>query len=125
MDEVTQTVGFRATPQEIAKMDEEAKAAGLSRADYVRSKVLAPPAGTLNANSNRMLEHLGYMINQVHEAIYSIAEAEGEAGRFLSTAQLREVYDAVRVRSIQYALDFSDQFAAIQAAIAAAKKGTA
>jgi hypothetical protein len=31
----------------------------------------------------------------------------------------------VRVRSIQYALDFSDQFAAIQAAIAAAKKGTA
>ena len=128
MDEITQTVGFRATAEEVATMDASAKASGISRADYVRSKVLAASTPTPDAridNLEAMIKHAIYAINQVHTALYSIAEAEGKAGRFLSTEELREVYKRVRVEAIRYALEFPERFVAVQAEIAAAAQNGA
>jgi hypothetical protein len=72
-----------------------------------------------------MIKHAIYTINQTHTALYSIAEAEGKAGRFLSTEELREIYKHVRVEAIHYALEFPERFAAVQTEIAAAAQNGA
>ena len=118
----TQVMSIRLSPEELQKIDAAAAAAGMSRPDYARSKLLAPAIEMPTGNLETLIKHAIYTINQVHTAMYSIAEAEGKAGRLLSTEQLREVYDRVRADSIRYAVEFPEYFKVIQADIAAAAK---
>ena len=125
MDEKEQKViTFKLSVEEAEKLDAKADAAELSRSDYLR-KVLFTPSVPSNGKLEDLIKHAIYTINQVHTALYSIAEAEGKAGRFLSTEELRDIYKSVRVETIRYALEFPERFEAVQAEIAAAAQNGA
>jgi hypothetical protein len=129
-EEKSITISFRATPSEAAAIDTEAAKSGLSRADHARSKVLSNAKNETNIGSleprleqlENLIKHGIYITNQVYVALYSIAEAEGKAGNFLTAKQLDEVYDRVRADALVYAVEFPDSFAAVQAEIAALSK---
>src|SRR5215472_1778980 len=129
-EEKSVTISFRATPSEAATIDTEAAKSGLSRADHARSKVLSNAKDETNIGSleprleqlETLIKHGIYITNQVYVALYSIAEAEGKAGNFLTAKQLDEVYDRVRADALVYAVGFPDSFAAVQAEIAAMSK---
>jgi len=114
VDEITQTVGFRATPQEIASIDARAKAAGMSRADFARSKVVAAEEAPPQANVEALLRHLIYMASRIHIALYAIPQMAGT----LSTKALKEIYEGTRSESVKYLAELSDVLAATQAKIA-------
>ena len=118
----TQVMSIRLSAEELQKIDAAAAAAGMSRPDYARRKLLAPAIELPASNLEALVKHAIYTINQTYNALYSIAEAEGKAGRFLSTEQLREVYDRVRAEALVYAVEFPEHFEAVQAEIAAAAK---
>jgi hypothetical protein len=125
MDEKEQKViTFKLSVEEAEKLDAEANAAELSRSDYLR-KVLFTPSVPSNGKLEDLIKHAIYTINQVHTALYSVAEAEGKAARFLSTEELRDVYKRVRVEAIRYALEFPQRFDVVQAEIAAAAQNGA
>jgi hypothetical protein len=129
-EEKSVTISFRTTPSEAAAIDTEAAKNGLSRADHARSKVLSNAQDETNIGSleprleklESLIKHCIYSTNRVHIGLYSIAEAEGKAGRPLTNAELREVYDRARAETLQYAVKFPNSFAAMQAEIAAISK---
>jgi hypothetical protein len=129
-EEKTITISFRATPTEAAAIDAEAAKSGFSRADHVRSKVLSNAEDETNIGSfhprleklENLIKHGIYITNQVYVALFSIAEAEGKAGRFLSMEQLATVYDRVRAVALGYAVEFPERFNAVQAEITAMSK---
>ena len=125
----TQVMSIRLSAEELQKIDAGAAAAGMNRPEYARSKLLAPaielPASNLEARLEKLealVKHGIYITNQVYVALYSIAEAEGKAGNFLTAKQLDEVYDRVSSDALVYAVGFPDSFAAVQAEIAAMSK---
>src|SRR5208283_958364 len=113
MDEITQTVGFRATPQEIASIDARAKAAGMSRADFARSKVVATEEPPSQANLEALLRHLIYMVSRTHIALYAIPETAGT----LSTEALEKIHESVRIEGLKYLVDLNDVLAATEVKI--------
>ena len=125
MEEKDQTIGFRVTLKERQRLEEEAKQAGLSLTDHVRAKLLSPASSNGNGNLEALIKHCIYMVNQVYVGLFSIAEAEGKAGRFLTAQQLDEVYDQTRKDALVYAIEFPESFAAVQAEIAALSKNDA
>jgi len=129
-EEKSVTISFRATPSEAAAIDTEAAKSGLSRADHARSKVLSNTKDETNIGSlehrleqlENLIKHGIYITNQVYVGLFSIAEAEGKAGRFLSTEELGTVYDHVRADALIYAVKFPERFNAVQAEIEAMRK---
>ena len=121
----TQVMSIRLSSEELQKIDDAAAAAGMSRPDYARSKLLAPAIDLPSSRLEALIKHGIYMANQIYVALYSIAEAEGKARRFLSTEELREVYDQVRATTLDYAVEFPDSFEAVQKEIAAASAAAA
>jgi hypothetical protein len=118
MDEKEQKViTFKLSAEEAEALDAKVNQAGMSRSDYLRMVLFAPLQPTTQRLEN-LIKHAIYQTNQVHTALYSIAEAQGKARRFLTTSELREVYDRVRAEAIRYAVEFPDSFAAVQAEIA-------
>jgi hypothetical protein len=126
----TSTIGFRVTDAEREQLEAEAKEAGKNLAEYARSKVLSntnddPSNGHLEARLEKLealIKHSIYITNQVYTGLFSIAEAEGKAGRFLSLEQLQAVFKNVRAQALGYAAVFPEHFEAVQAEIAAAAK---
>jgi hypothetical protein len=122
----TTIISFRVSPDELETLDTEAAKAGTSRTDHIRSKLFRTAAHAENQATldeiRALIKHAIIQINQTHVGLYSIAEAEGEAKRFLSTQELRTVYDRARAEAISYAVEFPEKFTALQAEIAAARK---
>jgi hypothetical protein len=122
MDEKEQKViTFKLSGEEAEALDAKVSQAGMSRSDYLRMLLFAPPEPTTE-KLEALIKHAIYTINQTHTALYLIAEAEGKARRFLTTGELQEVADRVRAEALQYAVEFPDSFAAVQTEIAAMKK---
>jgi hypothetical protein len=114
VDEKEQRViTFKLPADESAALDAKAEQAGMNRSDYIRM-VLSTPTNRLEGLMNYAL----CLINQTHEAVYSIAEAEGAAGHFLSYKELRTVYDEARGRAIKFAAELPEHFTEIEAEIA-------
>jgi hypothetical protein len=121
-DKQQQVISCKVSPDEAETIKARATALGISVSEYMRNRALAPPSEASTNRLEDLVKHTIYTINQIHTAIYSIAEAQGKAGRFLSTEQLREVYNRVRADAIRYAVQFPSNFEAVQAEIAAATK---
>ena len=122
-------LSFEVSPDEFEFIEAATAKAGISRSEYLRARATSNPTATSNGNLEARLEQLEnlikhgiYITNQVYVALYSIAEAEGKAGNFLTAKQLDEVYDRVRADALIYAVGFPDSFAAVQAEIAAMSK---
>jgi hypothetical protein len=121
----TQVMSIRLSSEELQKIDAAAAAVGLSRPDYARSKLLAPIIETPTTQLEALIKHAIYMANQIYVGLFSIAEAQGQARRFLSTQELRKVYNQVRAAALNYAVEFPEHFEAVQAEIAAKAKNGA
>ncbi len=122
MDEKEQKViTFKLSAEEAEALDAKANQAGMSRSDYLRMVLFTPPEPTSN-NLETLIKHALYRIDQVHNALYSIAEGEGKVGRFLSTDELQEIYDHIKDETVKHARELPNRLAAMQAKIAAASE---
>jgi hypothetical protein len=117
-----QVISCKVSPDEAETIKSRAAALGISLSEYVRSRALSRPTEASNDRLEALVKHGIYLANQIYVALYSIAEAEGKAGRFLSTEQLGTVYDRVRAVALGYAVEFPEHFNAVQAEIAAMSK---
>ncbi|MBV8452875.1 MAG: hypothetical protein JOZ29_11455 [Deltaproteobacteria bacterium] len=123
MDEKkSRMLSFEVSSEEFEFIEAATAKAGISRSEYLRARATSPPTTTSNGNLEALIKHSIYMINQVYVGLFSIAEAEGKTGRFLSMEQLETVYNQVRADALVYAVEFPDSFAAVQAEIAAASQ---
>jgi hypothetical protein len=124
----TQVMSIRLSSEELQKIDAGAAAAGMSRPEYARSKLLETKNGSLESRLQKLEDFMVYglsLLNQVHEALYLITETQGKVQRFLSTEELAEIDDQARADSILFAVEIPGKFAARQAEIAAAAKNGA
>ena len=117
-----QVLSCKVSPEEADTIKTRAQARGISVSEFLRTRALAEADDNATERLQALIKHAIYQINQTHVALYSIAEAEGEAKSFLSNEQLRTVYDRVRAEAISYAVEFPEKFAAVQAEIAAARE---
>jgi hypothetical protein len=117
-----QVLSCKVSPEEADTIKTRAQARGISVSEFLRTRALTEADNNAIERLQALIKHAIYQINQTHIALYSIAEAEGEAKRFLSTQELRTVYDRVRAEAIIYAVEFPEKFAAVQAEIAAARE---
>jgi mobilization protein NikA len=122
-------LSFEVSPEEFEFIEAATAKAGISRSEYLRATATANPTAASNGNLEARLDNLEALIkhgiygtNQLHVGLYAIAEAEGKAGRPLTNAELREIYDRARAETLQYAVKFPDKFATMQAEIAALSK---
>jgi mobilization protein NikA len=126
-------LSFEVSPEEFEFIEAATAKAGISRSEYLRARATSNPQAASNGNLAARLErlealitHCIYMVNQVYVGLFSIAEAEGKGGRFLTAQQLDEVYEQTRKDALVYAVEFPESFAAVQTEIAAlSKKGKA
>jgi hypothetical protein len=120
MDEKkSRMLSFEVSPDEFEFIEAATAKAGISRSEYLRARATSNSTAASNGNLEALIKHSIYMINQVYVGLFSIAEAEGKAGRFLSMEQLEAVFDQVRADALVYAVEFPDSFAAVQAELAA------
>src|SRR5262249_55587730 len=119
-------LSFEVSPEEFEFIEAATAKAGVSRSEYLRERATSNPAAANNGNLEARIErlealikHCIYMVNQVYVGMFSIAEAESKTSRFLTPAQLDEVYKQTRVDALVYAVEFPESFAAVQAEIAA------
>jgi hypothetical protein len=120
MEERDQTIGFRVTKSERTTLENAAQRAGVTLAEYARTKVLSSDRTTATDDLEALVKHCIYIVNQTHDAVFSIAEAQGNARRFLTTEELEEVYREVQARVLAYAVEFPKKFAALRDEIMAA-----
>jgi Ribbon-helix-helix protein, copG family len=118
MDEKEQKViTFKLSAEETEALDTKANQAGLSRSDYLRTLLAAHPQ-PIAEQFEDLLKYAIYGINQVYLAVYSIAEAEGKAGRFLTSTQLDEIHKQIKEDTVKYAVNFPKMLPVALAAIA-------
>ena len=122
-DKEQRVITFKLSLEETKALDAKANQAGMSRSDYLRMVLSTPPPPT-TAYLEGLIKHCIYLTNQTHSALYLIAEAEGKANRFLSTDELREVYDRSRPATVQYAVEFPERLVKFQAEVVQAAKAS-
>src|SRR5215472_8008282 len=121
-DRSQQVLSCKVSAQEADTIKSRAQARGVSVSEFLRTRALTEADDSTIEQLETLIKHAIYQINQTHIALYSIAEAEGVAKRFLSTQELRAVYDRARAEAFSYAVEFPEKLAAVQAEIAAARE---
>ena len=106
---------FKVSIEEAETIDAAAKGLGMTRSDYLRSRVLLPLNTIPSSNLEALLRYLIYITNRTHIAIYSIAENEGT----LTTERLRGIYDDTVTAGLRYMTELPERIAKTQAQIAA------
>ncbi len=116
MEEREQRIfNFKVSIEEAETIDAAAKGLGMTRSDYLRSRVLLPLNTIPSSNLEALLRYLIYITNRTHIAIYSIAENEGT----LTTERLRAIYDDAVTAGLRYMTELPERMAKTQAQIAA------
>jgi hypothetical protein len=123
-DKERRMISFQVSAEEAKALDARAKQAGLSRSDYLRDLIFNRSTSS-TTDLEELIKHAIYVTNQVHSAVFSIAESQGRAGRFLSTEELLEVINRVEADALRYAAEFPARFAARQMKWLAANRETA
>jgi len=106
---------FKVSIEEAETIDAAAKALGMTRSDYLRSRVLSAPSATPTANLEALLLYLIYITNRTHIAVYSIAENAGTP----TTDRLRTIYEDAVTAGLRYMIELPERMAKTQAQIAA------
>ena len=122
-------LSFEVSPEEFEFIEAATAKAGISRSEYLRARATSNPTAASNGNLDArpdklesLIKHCIYTINQVYAGLFSIAEAQGKSGRFLTAQQLDEIDAQARKEALAYAVEFPQSFAAVQAEIAALSK---
>ena len=115
----TQVMSLRLSSEELQKIDAAAAEAGMSRADYTRSRLLpstpAPAPEVGSKHFEDLLRQVLYVVARLHAAVYSIAETAGT----VSTDRLHEIYDECAQEGMRYLEELPKAIAKVQAQITA------
>lgn len=115
MDEKGQTVvTFKLPLDEVQLLDAKAAKEGMNRSDYLRMLILNPPLTRID-DLEMLLRHIIFMVNQTHNAVYSIAEMEGKAKRFPTTDELAGIYNRIEAETVFYSLDLPQHLGIVRA----------
>ena len=106
---------FKVSIEEAETIDAAAKGLGMTRSDYLRSRVLSVPDSISTGNVKALLRYLIYITNRTHIAVYSIAETAGT----LTTDRLRGIYDDAVTAGLRYMAELPERMATTQAQVAA------
>jgi uncharacterized protein (DUF1778 family) len=109
MEEKDQTIGFRVSPKERELLSEQAKTAGLTLTEYVRSRVFLTSAEPNEEEIKKLLRQLIYITNRTHVAVYSIAEDAG----LTSTEDLQKIYARSQRAGIEYLAKLPERIAEV------------
>ncbi len=113
-DKEKRIVSFQVSADELEAIEGAAAKKGISRSEYVRSKVLAA-AGEPQGNFEALLRYLIYITNRTHMAVYAIAENAGT----LTTDRLQTIYDDAVTEGLRCMAELPERMAKVQAQIAA------
>src|SRR5712691_13495957 len=91
-------ISFQVSVDELEAIEGEAARQGISRSEYLRTKVMAQPGEGSQGNTEALLRHLIYITTRTHIAVYSIVEEEGS----LSTERLQRIYDIALAEGFKY-----------------------
>jgi Ribbon-helix-helix protein, copG family len=114
-------ITFKLPPAEAEALDHRAEQAGMNRRDYLRLAIATLGQPRINELRD-LLQYAIYLETQIYNGLFSIAEGEGKAKRFLSNAELKEINQRMRRDAIQYAVGFDEHFKAVMAELTAARK---
>jgi hypothetical protein len=109
-DKEQKVITFKLSAEETEALDAKATAARISRSDYLRMLVSAPPQAG-NEGLERLLRQLIYIMNRTHMAVYSIAEDAG----LTSTEDLQKIYTRSQRAGIEYLAKLPERIAAVDA----------
>ena len=114
-DKDKRIVSFQVSADELEAIEGAAAKQGISRSEYVRSKVLAPAGQGPQGNFEALLRYLIYITNRTHMAVYAIAENAGT----LTTDRLQTIYDDAVTEGLRCMAELPERMAKTQAQIAA------
>jgi hypothetical protein len=120
-DKERRIVSFQVSGDEVEAIERAAASQGVSRSEYLRSRVLSATNEGTDKNIEAALRHLQtllrhivYITSRTHVAVYAIPEAAGR----LSTRRLREIYDDARSAGLEYMADLQERLAKAETHIA-------
>jgi hypothetical protein len=114
-DKERRMISFQVSADELEAIEGEAARQGISRSEYLRTKVMAQPGEGPQGITEALLRHLIYITSRTHIAIYSIAEEQGS----LSTERLQGIYDAALAEGLTYINELPQRIAKAEAQRAA------
>jgi hypothetical protein len=127
-DKERRIVSFQVSGEELETIEIAAANQGVSRSEYLRTKVLSARSASTESNAEAslqrlegLLRHLVYITSRTHVAVYSIAETAGT----ISTRQLREMYEAARTAGLEYMATLAERMAKAEAQIASQNRSDA
>jgi hypothetical protein len=120
-DKERRIVSFQVSADEVEAIESAAANLGVSRSEYLRSRILSPASADADNNTEAtlrhlegLLRHLVYITSRTHVAVYAIPETAGT----MSTKQLREIYEGARIAGLEYMADLPERMAKAETNIA-------
>ena len=120
-DKERRIVSFQVSGEELETIEIAAANQGVSRSEYLRTKVLSSSSASTESNAEGSLQHLEgllrhlvYITSRTHVAVYAIPETAG----IISTKQLREIYEGARTAGLEYMANLPERMAKAEAQIA-------
>jgi alpha-L-fucosidase len=120
-DKERRIVSFQVSGDELETIEIAAANQGVSRSEYLRTKLLSAKVVSTESNVEASLQHLEgllrhliYITSRTHVAVYAIPETAGT----ISTKQLREIYDGARTAGLEYMADLPQRMAKAEGHIA-------
>jgi len=120
-DKERRIVSFQVSGKELETIEIAAANQGVSRSEYLRTKVLSASSASTESNAEALLQHLEgilrhliYITSRTHVAVYAIPETAGT----ISTKQLREIYEGARIAGLEYMADLPERMAKAETHIA-------
>jgi hypothetical protein len=133
---------FKVSIEEAEAIDADAKKLGMSRSDYIRTRVLSPIINAPFANLEALLRFTIWTQNRLHIAMFSIPQAmrlkaeklRKEAGTstnksfqeavMLEDEDLKSIYDDALARSLDFMVMLDRRILNLEGAIAEASQNT-
>ena len=124
-DKERRIVSFQVSGEELETIEIAAANQGVSRSEYLRTKVLSASSASTESNAEALLQHLEgllrhlvYITSRTHVAVYAIPETAGT----ISTKQLREIYEGARIAGLEYMADLPERMVKAETHIASQRR---
>jgi predicted outer membrane protein len=118
-DKERRMISFQVSADELEAIEGEAAKQGISRSEYLRTKVLARASEGQHDDLEVLLRHLIYIATRTHNAVYSISEEQGS----LATERLQRIYDRALTDGVKYMNELPQRIAKANAQIAGNTNG--
>ena len=124
-DKERRIVSFQVSADDVEAIESAAANLGVSRSEYLRTKVFSASSASTESNAEALLQHLEgilrhliYITSRTHVAVYAIPETAGT----ISTKQLREIYEGARITGLEYMADLPERMVKAETHIASQRR---